>query len=46
MRTVYPFNGTVVVTADVSDPNPDDNHVFDWSLTDNSLVPVNGTDRQ
>ena len=44
MRTVYPFNGTVVVTADVSDPNPDDNHVFDWSLTDNSLVPVNGTD--
>ena len=43
MRTVYPFNGTVVVTADVSDPNPDDTHVFDWSLTDNSLTPVSGT---
>jgi len=43
VRTAYPFNGAVVVTADVSDPNPGDDHVFDWSLTDNSLVPVSGT---
>ena len=44
MRTVYPFNGAVVVTADVSDHNPGDDHVFDWSLTDNSLVPVSATE--
>jgi thermitase len=43
VRTLYPFNGAVVVTANVSDPNPGDDHVFDWSLTDNSLLPVSGT---
>ena len=44
VRTVYPFNGAVVVTADVNDANPDDDHVFDWGLTDNRLVPVSGTE--
>jgi hypothetical protein len=35
---VSPVAGTVVVTAEVRDPNPEDAHSFDWSLTDNRLV--------
>ena len=43
-RTVYPYEGTVVVSATVQDPNPGDAHVYDWSLTDNRLVSDSGTD--
>jgi hypothetical protein len=35
---VSPDNGFVQVTAMVHDPNPQDAHRFDWSLTDNNLV--------
>jgi hypothetical protein len=42
-RTVYPYEGTVVVSATVHDPNPDDVHVYDWSLSDNRLVSDSGT---
>jgi hypothetical protein len=41
-RTVYPFEGQVVVRATVHDPNPGDEHLFDWSLSDNRLVSQNG----
>ena len=43
VRTVYPFNGAVVVTAAVTDPDPGDEHSYDWSLSDNRLVPTSGT---
>jgi hypothetical protein len=33
----------VAVSATVRDPNPEDDHVLDWSLSDNRLVPANGT---
>ena len=42
-RTVYPYEGTVVVSASVRDPNPGDGHTFDWSLSDNRLVSASGT---
>jgi hypothetical protein len=42
-RTVYPYEGPVVVSARVRDPNPGDDHVYDWSLSDNRLVSGNGT---
>ena len=42
-RTVYPFEGPVVVRATVHDPNPGDEHLFDWSLSDNRLVSENGS---
>ena len=35
---ISPDNGPVIVTAEVHDPNPQDTHNFDWSLTDNNLV--------
>ena len=37
-------SGPVVITPAVSDPNPDDAHLFDWSLSDNALVPQEGYD--
>lgn len=43
VRTVYPHEGMVTVSATVRDPNPGDDHVFDWSLSDNRLVSANGT---
>ena len=36
--------GLVVITPTVSDPNPGDSHLFDWSLSDNALVPQEGYD--
>ena len=42
-RTVYPYEGQVVVSTMVSDPNQEDEHTFDWSLSDNRLVSANGT---
>lgn len=42
VRTVYPNGGRVVVSTVVSDPNPGDGHRFDWSATDNALVPESG----
>jgi len=40
--TVYTDAGPVVLTAEVNDPNPDDAHTFDWSMTSNSLIPEEG----
>ena len=42
--TVYADAGPVRVSAGVVDPNPDDSHRFDWSLTDNTLVSTSGMD--
>ena len=39
-RLVVANNFIVTVTAEVTDPNPDDAHTFDWSLTDNALVDL------
>jgi hypothetical protein len=33
-------DGTVVVTAAVTDPNPADTHTYNWSATNSSLVDV------
>lgn len=40
--TVFGNAGDVELTANVVDPNPNDNHSLDWSLTSNSLLPTNG----
>ena len=37
-RTVYAYDGPVVVSANVRDPNPDDTHVYDWSADRQSTV--------
>lgn len=34
--------GQVVVTSIVADPNPGDNHTYDWSASDNALVDTDG----
>ncbi|MGI9276709.1 MAG: immunoglobulin-like domain-containing protein [Endozoicomonas sp.] len=34
--------GLVTLQAQVEDPNPDDQHTYDWSQTDSSLVPDEG----
>ncbi|MCF6364123.1 MAG: putative Ig domain-containing protein [Gammaproteobacteria bacterium] len=36
--------GTVVVSATMTDPNPDDSHSYDWSGSDNALVDTDTTD--
>ena len=41
---VYPDKGPVDIIATVRDPNPEDEHQFDWSQSDNSLVALPGTD--
>ncbi|TAA42578.1 BNR-4 repeat-containing protein [Corallincola spongiicola] len=38
--TVYTDSGQVVISAKVVDPNPDDLHYYDWSLTDNRIAPL------
>ncbi len=43
VTTVYADAGSVEVTAEVDDPNPDDSHSYDWSLTDSSLVATSAT---
>ncbi len=40
--TVYADAGPVVMTAIVTDPNPNDVHSYDWSMTSNSLIPAEG----
>jgi hypothetical protein len=42
-RTVYVYDGPVVVSASVRDPNLDDKHYYDWSSTDNRLFSDVGT---
>jgi hypothetical protein len=37
-RLVAQGSADVVVTADVTDPNPGDAHSYDWSATDNALI--------
>ena len=37
VRVVYTDEGLVQVFADVSDPDTNDRHSFDWSETDNRL---------
>ena len=39
---VFVDDGLVTLRAVVSDPNPDDSHSFDWSGSDNRLVPDSG----
>ena len=39
--TVATDAGEVELTANIIDPNPDDEHRYDWSMTNNSLVPTN-----
>ncbi|MCH1602720.1 MAG: hypothetical protein L7S57_07730, partial [Luminiphilus sp.] len=39
---VFMDDGLVTLRAVVSDPNPDDSHSFDWSGSDNRLVPDSG----
>ncbi len=34
-------NGKVTLTASVTDPNPEDSHSYDWSLSNNNLVDDN-----
>jgi hypothetical protein len=36
-------DGVVVITAHVIDPNIDEEHTYDWSLTDSSLINENNT---
>ena len=40
--TVYADGGLVTVTAVVDDPNPLDQHSFDWAATDNRLTAESG----
>ncbi|MCF6324839.1 MAG: FG-GAP-like repeat-containing protein [Gammaproteobacteria bacterium] len=35
---VVASSGFVTMTASVADPNPDDSHSYDWSLTNNNLI--------
>ena len=37
-RNGYQDGGLITVEAVVSDPNYNDTHIFDWSLTDNAIV--------
>ncbi len=37
-------SGNAVVTANVFDPNPQDDHSYDWSLSDNVLVDLDAQD--
>ena len=39
--TIIMNEGVVSIEGLVEDPNPSDNHSFDWSRTDNVLVPLN-----
>ncbi|MEM7432236.1 MAG: FG-GAP-like repeat-containing protein [Pseudomonadota bacterium] len=39
---VVPGEGQVTVNAEVIDPNPEDTHAFDWTHSDNALVPIEG----
>ena len=39
---VFVDDGLVTLRAVVADPNPDDSHSFDWSGSDNRLVPDSG----
>ncbi len=38
ITTVYADAGSVSVTAEVIDPNPDDQHTFDWSGSDGEIL--------
>lgn len=38
VSTVIADAGPVVITADVTDQDPNDKHTFDWSATDNRLI--------
>ncbi len=40
--TIVSTDGDVALTLNVDDANPADSHVFDWSGSDNALVPSNG----
>ncbi|MFV8783032.1 choice-of-anchor U domain-containing protein [Microbulbifer sp. SA54] len=42
MTTVFADGGLVQLVAHVTDENPNDTHVYDWSLTDSNLVPTDG----
>ena len=42
--TVTQTDGTVEVSSFVTDANIGDTHSYDWSLSDNALVDVDGTD--
>ncbi len=41
--TLVAGDGPVTMTLDIADPNPADTHTIDWSATDTSLVPNEGT---
>jgi hypothetical protein len=41
-RTVILTSGLVTVIPEINDPNPDDTHTFDWSQSENTLVPQEG----
>jgi hypothetical protein len=42
VTTITADGGLVTLTATIDDPNPTDQHVVDWSQTNNNLVPTNG----
>ncbi|MGD8569801.1 MAG: HYR domain-containing protein [Gammaproteobacteria bacterium] len=42
VTTVVTGAGVVELSVEINDPNPNDSHAFDWSGTDNSLVPQEG----
>ncbi len=39
-RLVVTGDGTVVITAAVSDPNPGDTHTYDWSASNSALIDI------
>ena len=41
-NSIVTDQGNVVISTSVKDPNPVDTHTFDWSQSDNILVPVEG----
>lgn len=42
VNIVDPLAGMVTVSATIDDININDTHVFDWSASDNSIIPVEG----
>jgi hypothetical protein len=43
MLLIAADGGNVTATAAVTDVNPGDTFIYDWSATDNALVPLSGT---
>ncbi|MCF6235306.1 MAG: FG-GAP-like repeat-containing protein [Gammaproteobacteria bacterium] len=42
-RTIVTTLANPVIEAVVKDPNPSDTFTYDWSLTDNALIDIDGT---